>query len=393
MINAKVIGIGAAGNKAAIRLIEKDIVNRDEVVLFNSTLKDVPAKYKDIAFQIKGNYQGCGKEREIANEMIYNSLRNGDINLDTLMKAEDKFVIIATSTEGGTGSGMSIVIAKYFKEILGIDVHLFGFPGFEDDARGLKNTVDWFKELSPDFMVEATSNKKFLDDCYGNKIKAQEASNDEFAERIRTLIGKTIVESSVQNIDDTDLLKLTTTSGFMTIENINLGKIKNSKEFNGVLSEALDNSKSLDISASCKRIGVILNIKDKTKDAIDWSFDILRQRYGEPVELFTHVQNVHEEETISIIVSGLDMPMEEIEEAYDKFNAKLSRVNNGNDEFFSKNFDTNISGFDMRKKALDPEEIKRKKNSFFTQTQTVQPIKTGNGTAQNITVRSAKEEF
>ena len=43
MINAKVIGIGAAGNKAAIALVENGVMPRSSVMLLNSTLKDVPA--------------------------------------------------------------------------------------------------------------------------------------------------------------------------------------------------------------------------------------------------------------------------------------------------------------------------------------------------------------
>lgn len=394
MLSVKVIGVGAAGNKAAIKLVQDEVVSREDIVLLNSTLKDVPTEYKDIAIQIKGEYQGCGKERGIANDMIMESLRLGTISLDTILTENDKFVIIATSTEGGTGSGMSVVMAKYFKEIIGADVHLFGFTGFEDDARGLKNTVDWFKELSPEFIVEAISNKKFLDDSFGNKLKAQDMANDEFSMRVRTLIGKNIVESAEQNIDDTDLLKLTSTPGFMTIEDIKLGKIKNPKEFNKVLSEALDGSKSLDVTASCQRIGVILNIKDKTKDAIDWSFDVLKQRFGETIEFFTHVEDAFEEEQMFVVVSGLDMPVEEIEEVYSAFMARIEKVNKGNDDFFKKSFDTNVGGFDMRRPQVSPDELAKKRNMFFNQTKTVEPVKTASGTAQNITVRgSAAKEY
>ena len=395
MLSVKVIGVGAAGNKAAIKLVEDQVVSRNDIILLNSTLKDVQTEYKDIAIQVQGKFQGCGKERGIANEMIMDSLRNNAISLDTIMTEQDRFVIIATSTEGGTGSGMSVVMAKYFKEILGVDVHLFGFTGFEDDARGLKNTVDWFKELSPEFMVEAISNKKFLDDSFGNKLKAQEMANDEFSMRVRTLIGKNIVESVEQNIDDTDLLKLTTTAGFMTIENIKLGKIKNPKDFNKVLSEGLDNSKSLDVTASCQRIGVILNIKNKTKDAVDWSFDVLKQRFGETIEFFTHVEDVFDDEELFVVVSGLDMPVEEIEEVYNEFMARIEKVNKGNDDFFRKSFDTNVGSFDMKRPQSSPEDIAKKRNMFFAKVQKVEPVKTASGTAQNITVRtpSAKDNY
>ena len=44
-----VIGLGAAGNKAAIALIESGVCTQTDVILLNSTLKDVPNRYKEIA--------------------------------------------------------------------------------------------------------------------------------------------------------------------------------------------------------------------------------------------------------------------------------------------------------------------------------------------------------
>ena len=43
----EVFGIGAAGNKAAIRAIEAGIISDEYVKLFNTTTKDIPAEYKN----------------------------------------------------------------------------------------------------------------------------------------------------------------------------------------------------------------------------------------------------------------------------------------------------------------------------------------------------------
>ena len=58
-----VLGIGAGGNKGAINLIEKGIISRDYVKLFNTTLKDVPDDYKNIAVHFASELGGSGKER------------------------------------------------------------------------------------------------------------------------------------------------------------------------------------------------------------------------------------------------------------------------------------------------------------------------------------------
>ena len=39
----RLIGIGAAGNKAAITAVENNIISVKKTMLINSTLKDIPA--------------------------------------------------------------------------------------------------------------------------------------------------------------------------------------------------------------------------------------------------------------------------------------------------------------------------------------------------------------
>jgi len=75
MLNAKVIGVGAAGNKAAIALIEKKILPDKNILLLNSTLRDVPEKYNEYAIEF-GDTKGCGKERNLAKNMILAALEN-----------------------------------------------------------------------------------------------------------------------------------------------------------------------------------------------------------------------------------------------------------------------------------------------------------------------------
>ena len=382
MLNAKVIGIGAAGDKGAIALIEQGVIDKNNVVLLNSTLKDVPAAYKDSAIQIQGS-QGCAKEPELANQMMMENLQSGKISLDGIVATGDSMVIVITSLEGGTGCGASQVIARYLSEVLETNVHLFGFSGFEDDVRGLKNTVDWFKSLSESYTVEVISNKKFLKESFNNKLKAEKAANDELVRRVKALTGKNIVESE-QNIDDADLRKLTTTPGFMTIETVSLDKIKNVDSFNKALIDAVDNSKSLDVEPTCKRMGVILNIREKTKDYIDGRFEVLRQRYGEPFEFFTHIQDVHEEETVTFIIAGLKMPEEEVEAVYNSFLSRMDAVDKSKDSFFAKDFNTSVDGFNMGSTQLTAGQVQAKKNAFFSAS--ADPVKTKNGTAKNISI-------
>ena len=99
MLNAKFIGVGAAGNKAVIRLLEDGIIQDNSCLLLNSTLADVPEKYKEFAIEF-GDTKGCGKERDLAKDMIMDALADHTVNLDALMDPDDRMVIIVSSSEG-----------------------------------------------------------------------------------------------------------------------------------------------------------------------------------------------------------------------------------------------------------------------------------------------------
>lgn len=350
MLNAKFIGVGAAGNKAVIQLLEQGVIQSSSCLLLNSTLTDVPEKYKEFAIEF-GDVKGCGKERNLAKEMIVDALSNHTVNLDAFLDPEDKMVVIITSSEGGTGCGASSVIAQYMKEVINTNVQMFVFTGFEDDVRGLKNTVDWFHDLSEEYVVQAISNKSFLDEAKGNRKKAENLANQEFVKRVSTLLGQNIIASD-NNIDDTDLYKIDTTPGFMTIEHCVLNKIRSVEDFNNALENMMRETHSLDNERSAKRIGIIINCGEKTQEFIDQGFEVIKDKYGEPYELFLHIQNYHDDEYVDIIVSGMKIPFDDVKTTYNKYKKQLESIDMKSDRFFKQNFDTSdADALDMNSKV------------------------------------------
>lgn len=370
----RLIGLGAAGNKAAICAVENNIMSVKQTMLVNSTLKDIPAEYQNkegaIVYQLFGAYGGCGKERQISYGLLEETLKRDVLNLDEFLNVgqpdEAELVIIVASTEGGTGSGSAPLIANYIRSVYGIAVHVFGIAGFEDDVRGMRNTVDFFKEMSAEFTVECIKNSKFLSDCNGNKIKAEKKANEEFCKKISVLMGLQIRDSD-HNIDPTDLLKLSTEEGYMIIETCVFDdKIKNREQFRQAVIDTFDKSKALDVDTeSISKLGVIMNVKPESTDYIDYR-DVVVDRFGVPYETYEHIQSESTmPEFIAFICTGLKMPTDEVEATYKNYEAAANRVNRDNDSFFST----------IREKQIDPDDdafnLKSKKektvdkNDFF----------------------------
>ena len=371
-MRTRLIGLGAAGNKAAIEAVERGIIPCNNVMLLNSTLKDIPADYITrngaVCYQFTGAYGGCGKERSRSYELCSTTLENDDIKLGQFLgidtDEEAELVVLVSSTEGGTGSGASPLVADYINQVYGLPVHIFGLAGFEDDVRGMRNTVDFFKDMKDTFAVECISNQRFLDDAKGNRLKAEALANTEFATKLSVLMGIAI-RDAVHNIDPTDLLKLSTQTGYMMIESyIFKDKIKTQAQFQQAVTEMIAHSKALDPAGSEKKLGVIINIREEATDYIDYSE--IENKFGVPYERYEHIQ--HEEEMpefISFIAGGLDMPIESVEETYNKYKESLEKVNKASDNFFSKIQDKAIDSSDHMFDLDAQKKNTVSKDSFF----------------------------
>ena len=95
-MRCRLIGIGAAGNKAAITAVENDVISVENTMLINSTLKDIPADYLSkpgaVVRKYEGAYGGCGKERKISLDLAMNNLEADTLGLE-------KFLDIGTDNQ------------------------------------------------------------------------------------------------------------------------------------------------------------------------------------------------------------------------------------------------------------------------------------------------------
>lgn len=336
MLKLQVIGAGAAGNKAAIALIEKGFT-ADSVTLINSTSKDIPEKYKDnsIIFGTSSmSLGGCGKERDAGKNLFIRDLKSGNIRIDDIIDTETKVVIIVSSTEGGSGSAVTPILARYINDVLNIRVITVLFFGFNTDVRGMQNSIEICQEIDDTYGVIGISNAKFLEPANGNRIKAERMANEEFCNIVRILSGHDLADGD-QNIDDTDLFKLVTTPGYMCIEHTDLRNVKNIDMFNKAVGNAIDESKLVDSEAkTAKRIGVVFDIPESMADSVDYDATVIRQRYGVPYEYFSHIQNESSIGNITWIVSGMNLPIQELKEIFENYKRASAQVSKDKDSFF-----------------------------------------------------------
>lgn len=385
----KVIGCGAAGCSAVIEAYEENVIDINDFLLLNTTDADIPEQYKSKSYLVnkipnpnptsKENLyierRGAGKERDIAKDICLYYFQNDNgsefnlINeLSSMFEAtnniEEDIAVIVTSTEGGSGSGLSIHVASFLKT-MGVNIIIVPITGFEKDGRSLKNTFDFFRDMNPEYVICPISNKKFL---YGsnNYPKAEKDANIEFAKRLSVIKGNHRRKSSCnKEIDDTDQFKSVTTPGIMDIIYVDLSEVKNIKQFNETINFAIDDSKGLDNSnPQEKKLSIYYNITEAKKSMIDFNASVIKERLGDVYELFEHIQEPIVEDPeeskdyMWIISSGMNLPIDEIKSTYDKFNDRIKSINTKIDGYTAINSmvaETN-NVFDMgRKKTINTE--------------------------------------
>lgn len=365
MLNFKVIGCGAAGNKAVIELIKQGY-NADQVLLLNSTPRDVPEEYKKKTILFGNGLGGCGKERSLGKKMLLSDLSSEKIDPASMISSRDKGVILVGSTEGGSGSSAIPILAKYFREVVGVNVICILFFGFQDDTRGLQNSIELAQELSEDFVIMAISNAKFLKDANNNRFKAEQMANQKFIDIVNILSGATI-KPGVQVIDDTDLYKIIYTPGYMIADRVVLTNLGTMDDFNSQVLDAIRNQKFIDPphEAGVKRSGFIFNVEDNN-DNIDYSVNCLTDVFGSPYEKFTNL-TVGECEgyTMDYILSGMKLPIDELTTLYNSYIENSNKVDKRVDNFFNVMSNMRGNSEDMQFDMFSNSSSRKSKADFF----------------------------
>ena len=359
-------GCGQGATKAMIYCIENGTLDRSECCIVNSTVKDIPEEYREDCIIISEDPDaGCGKVRSAAKKLMLAYLKNNPNAILARIPDDVQYVNIMTTTEGASGSGASVVLAKYIESQLDLPVIITLICGFESDTRGLQNTIEYFKDLEGgNFVVRTVSNKRFLDKT-NNTFVAEKMANEDISIAFKVVNAFDIIDSE-QNIDDTDHYKLITNPGMMFVTEVTFDKkLKNPNQFDQLVSDAIDYSSSLDFEPSASKIGVFMNISDDNLSVIDTNFSVIKKKLcGNNTidEFFVHRQyNANWPEFVRIIASGMNLPKEELEAIYNKYQKSMTANNSKTDNFFDS-----ISNMETVS-ATNARTVKHDSGDFFSQ--------------------------
>ena len=222
MLKIGIIGVGNAGNQVLVSA--KNVMPDVPVFAINCSRQDIATLPEDIMYLVLGDGKGAGKDRKEAKKSLIASFEEKflkDENVEKFMNSID-FLFIASSTGGGSGSGISLmmskVISKSYPNITVVSIGIL--PSLKEGESSQVNTLEYLQELYTKF----DSHTYLLYD--NNKLshmpsyKMMDEINLQIAKDINVLRGYYNLPTKYASIDDKELSLILRTPGRILVSSL-----------------------------------------------------------------------------------------------------------------------------------------------------------------------------
>lgn len=341
MLRIGMLGIGNAGNQVLVSA--KTIMPDVPLFAINCSKQDIATLPKDIKSLVIGDGKGAGKDRKEAKKSLSVSAQklfteNEDIK--NFIESVD-FLFIVSSTGGGSGSGISLmiskIISKLFPNVTVVSVGIL--PSLKEALSSQVNTLEYLQEL----YTNLDSHTYLLYD--NNKLsnlpsyKMMDEINLQVAKDINVLRGYYNLATKYASIDDKELGLILRTPGRILVASLydiketDIDESTGDVVFENMLMCDLKKAGHVEMQNDkiINRFAVITNLSQNLFEKFDTSVPFLQKNIGTPVESFEHLKINDERKlpnNIFVILSGAT----KVNERIIKINNKIDDINKAQEE-------------------------------------------------------------
>ena len=303
-----ILGVGQAGGNIA------DIASTMgfQTALINTNQRDglvntgVEKKY------FVPGYDGAGQNRSIGIKAVND---NSQDMIDFVKQSfkNIKLLLVAFSTDGGTGSGMSpLLIELLLDQLPSINIGAIAIVPQQNVLAGNRiNAAECIEELSK---IEQISSVFLVDNDQMRKMNPQSSKqhiylsvNYQVMKAINHVLEVTQKSSLYGNFDETDLMKILNTRGVTIISSAAVTDAKTTSDTCSKIHQSWENSVFCPIeSASAIRAGLIYEGPENMSKLIN--VPSIFEKIGEPLQLFEGTYISESDPTVTTILAGLSFP-------------------------------------------------------------------------------------
>lgn len=346
MLNVGILGVGNAGNQVvAHAFTQKKSISVFALNCSESDLKTIP---DGIPKALVGDGKGAGKNRDESKKFLASDVMDL-INNDTMKEfiTSLDIVFIVSSTGGGTGSGISLLLSQIIKKVYPtVFVITVGIISSIKEALSTHaNSLEYLTELYDN--TESQTYMLYDNEKYSKIPSNQmmEKINAQIVEDIVTLSGYYNFNTKYASIDDKDLMNLIKTPGRLVVLSLVNFKEKDLDDttVEELLLKNLKTSGTVDLQKDriVNRIGVIANINSFVSEKFDTSIPGLLDTVGSPIESFEHLY-INEDRklpnNVFVILTGCTKINDRIIKINDRIEEIMEKQNQTEDDDVLKQF-------------------------------------------------------
>lgn len=324
-----ILGIGQAGGNIA----EIASTLGFPTALINTNQRDGLVNKKVEKKYFVPGYNGAGQDRAIGIRAVNDHYRE---LIDFVKRSfrNIKLLLVAFSTDGGTGSGMSpLLIDLLIDQLPGVNVGAIAIVPERNVLAGNRiNTSECIEELSK---IEDISSVFLVDNDQMRKLNPQSSkqqiylsSNQQVMEAINNVLQITHKSSFYGNFDETDLMNILSTRGVTIISSTTITDAKTTADVSSKINLSWANSIFCPLeSTGVIRAGLIYEGQEKMSKFIN--VPSIFERVGEPLQLFEGSYISESDPTVTTILSGLSFPTRRLfslEESLEKNRDRLQNL-------------------------------------------------------------------
>jgi tubulin-like protein CetZ len=326
-----ILGVGQAGGNIA----EIASALGFQTALINTNQRDGSVNTRVEKKYFVPGYNGAGQDRSIGLKAV-NEHYPEMIDFVKRSFKNIKLLLVAFSTDGGTGSGMSpLLIDLLVDQLPGIKIGAVAIVPERNVLAGNRiNAAECIEEISK---IDAISSVFMVDNDQMRKMNPQSSkqqiylsSNHQAMKAIDNVLQVTQKCSIYGNFDETDLMNILNTRGVTLISSATITDAKTTLDAASQIHLSWTNSIFCPVeSTGVIRAGLIYEGPEKMSKLIH--MPSIFERVGEPLQLFEGTYISEADPTITTILAGLSFPTRRLlslEESLEKNKDRLQNLVN-----------------------------------------------------------------
>ena len=314
-INRTVLVVGTGDGGCNIASAIRKAVKTSFAVTYNTSDRGMDAITTDEMI-IPDAEDGSGKARSYSQEIFkkrpFQNVLNSVNNI--IEKHDVDYILVTSTTDGGTGGGVSPMVAKLLHDNTGVPVIIIGvYPSTDEDAMSQYNALQWQSEVGKTglpYMLFDNTDKEYPG--ASRKLMMHSRVNQDIVDAVKVLVGEPYGESNISQIDNRDMFMLLNHLGNRIVVAQSTTKPTINQTLDDYFMGVIASTSFHELPPSDIRgIGLFVKAPKQYLESMSTALPKIRSTYGEPMLQYVHMEEANDY-YLSLVMTGCSDPAERL---------------------------------------------------------------------------------